>query len=207
MKTRLLLVLPILAACSTEAPPPEVPSDTAAAAPAGPSPVALTGCPAADSLLAAPGGPESQATLEAARAPTDSRERRAARLSVARAVMRGEQGFTRDARRAFCLMNPLYDAGVLAVAGDLGDLHRDAGELERAAQLYGLDFGSGYVEDRARPVRGSLPEVGASHRAWVRMHALLEANPERRDALERAFREGARAGYGQERTARDTTAR
>lgn len=208
MKIRLLLVLPLMAACGGGAEPGQTPADTTAAAPVpAPSAVAPNGCPPSDSLLAAPAGAPAPAMLEAARAPADSRERRAARVSVGRAVLRGEQGFTQDARRAFCLLNPLYDAGVLATAGDLGDLHRDAGELERAAHLYGVDFGSGYVEDRARPVRGSLPEVGASHRAWVRMHELLAAHADRREALERAFREGARAGYGQERTSRDTTSR
>jgi hypothetical protein len=202
--TRPLLILPLilLGACGRGEAPPE--ALKTAAPPPAPSAVAPEGCAADDSLLAAG---ETSPALITARAHTDSRERRAARLSIARDLMSGQHGMAKDPRRAFCLLRPLYDAGVLAAAGDLGDLNRDAGEMERAAQLYGVDFGSGYVDDRERPVRGSLPEVGASHRAWVRMHDLLAAHPDRREALERAFREGARAGYGQERTARDTTRR
>jgi hypothetical protein len=192
-----------LTACGREQPPRE-PLETAKST-APPSAVETAGCAGDDSLLAGTAGPEIASTLAAARAPADSRERRAARLSVARSLMKGERGVPKDARRAFCLLRPLYDAGVLAAAGDLGDLNRDAGQLERAAQLYGVDFGSGWVNDRERPVRGSLPEVGASHRAWVRMHDLVTAHPDQRESLERAFREGARAGYGQERTARDST--
>lgn len=205
MKIRLLLALPLLAACGGD-PAPQEALHTAAPV-ATPSPVAPEGCPPDSVLLADSAGPELLPTLQAARANADSRERRAARLTVARALARGERGLAQDPRRAFCLLRPLYDFGVLAASGDLGDLHRDAGELERAAHLYGVDFGSGFVEDRERPVRGSLPEVGASHRAWVRMNDLLEAHPEQRQALDRAFREGARAGYGQERAVRETPGR
>jgi hypothetical protein len=202
MPRPLLLLSLTLAACTGGEASREPVEAAAPVAP--PSAVETEGCAPDDSLLAGAATPDASATLAAARAPRDSRERRAARLSIAHSLAVGERGMPKDGRRAFCLLRPLYDAGVLAAAGDLGDLNRDAGQLERAAQLYGVDFGSGWVEDRERPVRGSLPEVGASHRAWVRMHDLLTAHPDASAALERAFREGARAGYGQERTARDT---
>jgi hypothetical protein len=202
MPRRSLITLLLVSACGDRAPQRETLATAEPAAP--PSAVREGGCPPADSLLAGEAAPELSAALTAARGTADSRERRAGRLTVARALSSGEHGMPKEPRRAFCLLGPLYDAGVLAAAGDLGDLNRDAGELERAAHLYGVDFGSGYVEDRQRPVRGSLPEAGASYRAWVRMHDLLAANPTRSEALERAFREGARAGYGQEHTSRDT---